>query len=208
MVPGTKTADIRIEEFSKDVSDDLKGALLAAQEAGATAVVLDLRDNPGGYVDEAIKVASVFLNSGTVYQERDSTGTVKAIPVRAGERATDIPLAVLVNLGSASASEIVSGALQDAGRAKIYGQTTFGTGTVLNEFDLSDGSALLVGTVEWLTPNGRQIWHHGITPDVSVALATTAHVLTPDDIQSNGAAAVTSANDAQLKAAVDAISVK
>jgi carboxyl-terminal processing protease len=210
MVPGTKTADIRIEEFSKGVTDGLKGALAAAKEAGATAVVLDLRDNPGGYVDEAIGVASVFLSSGTVYQERDASGTVKPIPVRTGpgERATDIPLVVLVNVGSASASEIVAGALQDAGRAKIYGQTTFGTGTVLNEFGLSDGSALLVGTVEWLTPTGRQIWHNGIAPDVTVALPTTAHVLTPDDIKTNGAAAVTSADDAQLKAAVESISVK
>ena len=208
MVPGTKTADIRIEEFSKGVTDDLKGALLAAKEAGATAVVLDLRDNPGGYVDEAIGVASVFIASGTVYEERDASGTVKAVPVKAGERATDIPLVVLVNVGSASASEIVSGALQDAGRAKIYGQTTFGTGTVLNEFGLSDGSALLVGTVEWLTPKGRQIWHHGITPDVDVALPENGHILTPDDIKTNGASAVTAANDAQVKSAVDYISVK
>lgn len=208
MVPGTRTADIRIEEFSKGVTDDLKGSLLAAKGAGATAIVLDLRDNPGGFVDEAIGVASVFMASGTVYEERDSSGVIKPVPVRPGERATDIPLVVLVNVGSASASEIVSGALQDSGRAKIYGQTTFGTGTVLNEFGLSDGSALLVGTVEWLTPTGRQIWHHGITPDVTVALPATGHVLTPDDIKSNGASAVTSANDAQLKSAVDAISVK
>jgi carboxyl-terminal processing protease len=208
MVPGTKTADIRIEEFSKGVTDDLKGALLAAKEAGATAVVLDLRDNPGGYVDEAIGVASVFIASGTVYEERDATGTVKAVPVKAGERATDIPLVVLVNVGSASASEIVSGALQDAGRAKVYGQTTFGTGTVLNEFGLSDGSALLVGTVEWLTPKGRQIWHHGIIPDATVALPADGHVLTPDDIKTSGASAVTAANDAQVKAAVDFISIR
>jgi carboxyl-terminal processing protease len=205
MVPGTKVADIRIEEFSKGVTDDLKGALLAAKDAGATAVVLDLRDNPGGYVDEAIGVASVFLPSGIVYQEKDATGKVTSVPVRSGEQATDIPLAVLVNLGSASASEIVSGALQDAGRAKIYGQTTFGTGTVLNEFDLSDGSALLVGTVEWLTPKGREIWHHGITPDVPVALPATAHVLTPDDMKTNGASAVTSADDTQLKSAVEGL---
>ena len=119
---------------------------------------------------------SVFVASGTVYEEKDASGTVKAVPVKPGERATDIPLVVLVNVGSASASEIVAGALQDAGRAKIYGQTTFGTGTVLNEFDLSDGSALLVGTVEWLTPKGREIWHHGITPDVDVALPATSHL--------------------------------
>lgn len=208
MIPGTKTADIRIEEFSAGVADDLKGALLAAQDAGATAVVLDLRDNPGGYVDQAIGVASVFMASGTVYEEKDATGTVKSVPVKPGERATDIPLVVLVNVGSASASEIVAGALQDSGRAKIYGQTTFGTGTVLNEFDLSDGSALLVGTVEWLTPKGREIWHHGITPDVDVALPATSHVLTPDDMKSNGTSAVTSANDTQLKAAADSIAVK
>lgn len=208
MIPGTKTADIRIEEFSAGVADDMKGALLAAQDAGATAVVLDLRDNPGGYVDQAIGVASVFIASGTVYEEKDATGTVKDVPVKPGERATDIPLVVLVNVGSASASEIVAGALQDSGRAKIYGQTTFGTGTVLNEFDLSDGSALLVGTVEWLTPKGREIWHHGITPDLDVALPSTSHVLTPDDIKSNGTSAVTSADDTQLKSAVDFIGVK
>jgi carboxyl-terminal processing protease len=208
MVPGTKTADIRIEEFSAGVTDDLKGALLEAQDAGATSVVLDLRDNPGGYVDQAIGVASVFLASGTVYQERDATGTVKAVPVKPGERATDIPLVLLVNVGSASASEIVAGALQDAGRARIYGQTTFGTGTVLNEFDLSDGSALLVGTVEWLTPKGREIWHQGIAPDVTVALPKTGHILTPDDLKTDSAAAVTAADDTQLKAAVESIAVK
>ena len=174
LVPGTKIADIRIEEFSKGVTDDLKGALLEAGKAGATGVILDLRDDPGGYVDEAVGVASVFLPSGTVYQERDGTGKTTPVPVKAGERATDLPLALLVNLGSASASEIVAGAIQDAGRAKLYGATTFGTGTVLSEFDLSDGSALLVGTLEWLTPDGRQIWHHGITPNVAIDLPAGA----------------------------------
>jgi carboxyl-terminal processing protease len=202
LVPGTKLADVRIEEFSKGVSDDLKGALIDAGKAGATGVILDLRDNPGGFVDEAIGVASVFLPSGTVYQERDASGTTKAIPVQAGSRATDLPLAVLVNLGSASASEIVAGAIQDAGRGKLYGETTFGTGTVLSEFDLSDGSALLVGTVEWLTPNGRQIWHHGITPNVTVALPSGAHVIVPDDMTKAPVPAISSTTDAQLAAAV------
>ncbi len=110
-----------------------------------------------------------------------------------------------MNLGSASASEIVAGALQDSNRAKIYGETTFGTGTVLSEFDLSDGSALLVGTLEWLTPNGRQIWHHGITPNVEVALPTGASVVTPDVIKADGAAGVSKANDTQLDAAVKAL---
>lgn len=205
MVPGSKVADIRIEEFSRGATDDLKAALKAAQDAGATSVVLDLRDDPGGYVDEAVGVTSVFVEDGVVYEERDASGKTNEIPVRDGEKATKLPLAVLINLGSASAAEIVSGAIQDAGRGKLYGQTTFGTGTVLNEFDLTDGSAVLVGTQEWLTPKGRQIWHHGISPDVAVVLPSGGSVLTPDEIHSDGAQAVTKADDAQLAAAVTAL---
>ena len=93
-------------------------------------------------------------------------------PVAEGGLATDLPLVVLVDAGTASSSEIVSGALQDAGRAEIVGIKTYGTGTVLGEFVLSDGSALRVGTVEWLTPKGNQIWHKGITPDVVVERAS------------------------------------
>jgi carboxyl-terminal processing protease len=206
MIPGSTIADIRIEEFSKGAADDLKTALRDAEKAGATGLVLDLRDDPGGYVDEAVGVASVFLPSGTVYQERDASGKTRSVAVREGERPTSLPAAVLVNLGSASAAEIVAGAFQDAGRAKVYGQTTFGTGTVLSEFDLSDGSAVLVGTVEWLTPSGRQIWHHGIAPDVSVDLPSGARLITPDELRSGGADAMTKANDAQLKAALAALS--
>ena len=205
MVPGTKTAVIRIEEFSKGATDDLKKAVAGAEKAGAKDLVLDLRDNPGGFVDEAMGVASVFMKDGVVYQDRDASGKTTPHPVNTSDYTTDLPLAVLVNNGSASASEIVAGALQDSGRAKIYGATTFGTGTVLSEFDLSDGSALLVGTLEWLTPNGRQIWHEGITPDVQVSLPTASTVLTPDQITSGGAAAVTKANDTQLDAAVKAL---
>ena len=93
--------------------------------------------------------------------------------------ATDLPLVVVVDGNTASSAEIVSGALQDAGRAKVVGETTFGTGTVLGEFDLSDGSALRVGTVEWLTPSGRRIWHEGIAPDVPVALPSGVQPLRP-----------------------------
>ncbi|HYU48470.1 MAG TPA: S41 family peptidase [Candidatus Limnocylindria bacterium] len=205
MIPGSTVADIRIEEFSKGAANDLKSALRDAEKAGATGLVLDLRDDPGGYVDEAVGVTSIFLASGTVYQERDASGQTRSISVREGEQATNLPVAVVVNLGSASAAEIVAGAMQDAGRAKVYGQTTFGTGTVLSEFDLSDGSAVLVGTVEWLTPKGRQIWHHGITPDVKVDLPTGGRVITPDELRSGGADALSKANDAQLKTALSAL---
>jgi carboxyl-terminal processing protease len=205
MVPGSKTAVVRIEEFSKGATADLQKAVAAAQKAGAKDLVLDLRDNPGGFVDEAMGVASVFMKEGVVYQDRDASGKTTPHPVNTSDYTTALPLAVVVNNGSASASEIVAGALQDSGRAKIYGATTFGTGTVLSEFDLSDGSALLVGTLEWLTPNGRQIWHQGITPDVQVSLPTASTILTPDQITSGGAGAVTKANDTQLDAAVKAL---
>ena len=164
LVPGTKTALIRLDQFSTGAADDLKKALGQAREAGADRLVLDLRGNPGGYVNEADAVASQFLKSGTVFVERAADGKETTHPVTPGGIATDLPLIVLVDGGTASSSEIVSGAIQDAGRAQIVGIKTFGTGTVLGEFLLTDGSALRVGTVEWLTPSGRRIWHEGITP--------------------------------------------
>ena len=110
--------------------------------------------------------------------------------------ATDLPLVVVVDGNTASSAEIVSGALQDAARAKVVGETTFGTGTVLGEFDLSDGSALRVGTVEWLTPSGRRIWHEGIAPDVPIALPDGVVPLSPDDVAKLTAATVGSIDDA------------
>ncbi|MGZ6260488.1 MAG: S41 family peptidase, partial [Candidatus Limnocylindrales bacterium] len=115
--------------------------------------------------------------------------------------AQDLPLVVLVDHGSASSSEIVAGALQDAGRAKLVGQTTFGTGTVLHEFGLSDGSALRVGTLQWLTRDGHQIWHQGIAPDRSVALGTNGRALEPGELGAVGRAGIPGV-DAQLEAAL------
>jgi carboxyl-terminal processing protease len=203
MAAGTKTAVIRLEQFSKGASDALIAALKAARSAGAERLVLDLRGNPGGYVGEAVGVASQFLASGTVYIERNAKGEEKPSLVTPGGIATDLPLVVVVDHGTASASEIVAGAIQDAGRAKVVGVTTFGTGTVLGEFPLSDGSALRIGTVEWLTPKGRVIWHAGITPDVVVDRADTIKPVVPDDLRSMSAAQVAQIRDPQLKKALD-----
>ena len=115
---------------------------------------------------------------------------------------------VLVDQTTASSSEIVSGALQDAGRAEIVGVTTFGTGTVLGEFELSDKSALRIGTVEWLTPKGRQIWHNGITPDVVVERASDIQPLFPDDVRKLTATEVKSIDDAQLAKAIELSAVR
>jgi carboxyl-terminal processing protease len=112
---------------------------------------------------------------------------------------------VLVDHDTASASEIVSGALQDAKRAKIVGETTFGTGTVLGEFGLSDGSALRIGTVEWLTPSGRRIWHEGIAPDVPVTRPADANPLTPDLVRRMTPAEVKALTDPQLKKALEVV---
>jgi carboxyl-terminal processing protease len=179
-LPGSDVAHLRIVAFSQGVTDDLKQALTEIQHQGLTGIVLDLRNNPGGLLSEAVGVASQFLDSGNVLLEKDAQGRTTAVPVEKSGLALDMPLVALIDGGTASAAEIVSGALQDAGRAQLVGETTFGTGTVLEEFGLSDGSALLLATEEWLTPDGRVIWHVGITPDVTVALPPNATPLLPE----------------------------
>ncbi len=198
LVPGTKTALIRLEQFSAGAADDLKAALTEARAAGTDRLILDLRGNPGGYVNEADAVASQFLKSGIVFIERGADGNETKHEVQPGGLATDLPLVVLVDGGTASSAEIVSGALQDAGRAQIVGVKTYGTGTVLGEFPLSDGSALRVGTVEWLTPTGRRIWHEGIVPNVVVERATTVAAVVPDAVSKMTPKEVAALTDPQL----------
>jgi carboxyl-terminal processing protease len=202
MVPGTQTALVRFQQFSTGSADELKSAIRAARDAGATSIALDLRGNPGGYVDQAVAVASQFLSSGVVYIERDARGDSKSTSVQSGGIATDIPLVVLVDEGTASSAEIVSGALQDAGRAKLVGTKTFGTGTVVGTFKLSDGSAVRIGMLEWLTPKARRIWRQGILPDVTVALAADAQALTPSKLATMTPQQLQASTDAQLLAAL------
>ena len=137
--------------------------------------------------------------------QQDAKGDQTEVPVEKGGIATTQPLVVLVDKGSASSSEIVAGAIQDAGRAKIVGETTFGTGTVLSQFNLSDGSALYVGTVEWLTPKGNQIWRKGITPDVVVSIPSDGRIVVPSEFETLGASGITAAKDAQLEKAIELV---
>ena len=202
IVPGTHTAFLHLDSFSNGSADDVVKALKAIKEAGGDRLVLDLRGNPGGFVNEAVGIASQFIGSGDVYIERDADGNETHHPVSPDGVALDLPLVVLVDKGTASSAEIVSGALQDTGRATIEGVTTFGTGTVLGEFELTDGSALRIGTVEWLTPKGRRIWHEGITPDVVVERPTDVAPLTPDEVRELTPAAVSSIKDPQLARAL------
>jgi carboxyl-terminal processing protease len=138
-----------------------------------------------------------------VLQERDSDGNIDETRVESGGLATEMPLIVLINEGSASASEITAGAIQDYDRATLVGQKTFGTGTVLQQFQLSDGSALLMATAEWLTPNGRVIWHEGIVPDVVVEMPEDGVILVPGQERQMTEAEFQDANDAQLLRALE-----
>jgi carboxyl-terminal processing protease len=174
-------AHIQITQFAEGVSDQLKDALNKAKKLGAKSIILDLRDDPGGYLQEAINVASEFVGKGNVLLEQDSTGQRTPQPVNGHPIDTTIPIVVLTNSNTASAAEIVSGALRDNNRAIILGVKTFGTGTVLDEFDLSDGSAILLGTSEWLTPNGQFIRDKGIQPNIQVNLNSNSNPLTPND---------------------------
>jgi carboxyl-terminal processing protease len=205
MVPGTKTAILRLEQFSTGAADRLHKALQQITKAGAERLVFDLRGNPGGFVNEAVDVASEFVGSGNAYIERNAKGEEKATAVKPGGLATTIPLVVLVDNGTASAAEIVSGAIQDAGRAELVGTKTFGTGTVLGEFPLADGSALRIGTVEWLTPKGRVIWHEGISPDVVVDRPAESSPILPDDVKSMTAAQAAKIADPQLAKALSLV---
>ncbi len=197
-LPGTTIAHLRLAGFSQGVSQELKQALTEMQQQGITGVILDLRNNPGGLLSEAVNTTSQFLSSGDVLLEQDAQGHVNHVAVRSGGAATQLPMVVLVNNGSASASEIVAGALQDAHRGTLIGETTFGTGTVLSEFSLSDGSALMLAIEEWLTPNGRVIWHKGIVPDQTLALPAGTEALTPATERSMTAAQLQASGDQQL----------
>jgi carboxyl-terminal processing protease len=205
MIPGTRTAVLRLEQFSTGAAAELHKALEDINQQGATGLILDLRGNPGGFVNEAVAIASEFIPSGNVYLERNAKGDEKASAVKPGGIATKIPLVVMVDEGTASAAEIVSGAIQDAGRAQLVGQKTFGTGTVLGEFPLSDGSALRIGTVEWLTPKGRVIWHNGIQPDVTIARPTDSQPTVPDDLAKMSAAQAKAIKDSQLVKALELV---
>ena len=149
-------------------------------------LVLDLRNNPGGFLNSGIAIASEFINHGVITSEKNSDGTITPYDATPGGLATTIPLVVLVNGNSASASEIVSGAIQDDGRGKLVGELTYGKGSVQEYFPLSDGGLARITVAKWLTPTGRAIDKIGLTPDVTVAL-TQADITAGKDPQLDAA---------------------
>ena len=159
-----------INVFSAKMSEDLRTALTQAKQKGATKVIVDVRGNPGGYLTTSVEVASQFIKSGVVAYELARDGKRTPIPVQGGGLATDWLIVVLINKGSASASEIVAGAIQDSGRGILIGEVSYGKGSVQQDFPLSDGSAVHITVANWLTPKGRSISKVGLQPDIVVTL--------------------------------------
>jgi carboxyl-terminal processing protease len=167
MLPN-KIGYIALTVFGRDTGDELNAALDRLQKQGARALVLDLRDNGGGYLEAAVAVSSKFIPSGPIVSVESRASNITTLD--ADDTAIDpLPLAVLVNGYTASASEITSGAIQDSSVGTIIGTKTFGKGVVQTIIPLPDGSAIKVTTARYLTPRNRDINHLGITPDIVVA---------------------------------------
>ncbi len=162
---------IRITSFNDDTRELFDAAVSEAIAKQPKGIILDLRNNPGGYLDTAIEVASEWIEDGPVVIEQFGPENKNDYLARGRARLKDLKTAVLINRGSASASEIVAGALQDSGKGVIIGEKSFGKGSVQELENLPDGSSLKVTVAKWLTPKGISISDHGITPDFGVLLS-------------------------------------
>ena len=202
MIPGTNIALIRFSQFAAGSSDELLAARDAALAAGATSIILDMRGNPGGYVDQATRSASEFLHGKTVYIRETSDG--QRIPVLTDDTipSTDVPLVLLIDQNTASSAEIMSGAIKSAGRGPLVGETTFGTGTVLLPFTLSDGSVVRLAIERWLTPEGDLIFGKGITPTDEVALGPNDVPVEPAQLRDMTPDQLSTITDVQLLKAI------
>lgn len=207
-IPGTELAYVQITQFAGDTNFELMHALQAIQAEAATGravrgILLDLRNNPGGYLHEAIRVGAQFLEKGqAILHERDAKGHVETHKSLGNGLARDLPLVVLINQGSASAAEILAGALQENGRAQLIGETTLGTGTVLHPFTLSDGSVIRLGVTNWLTPQFHLIKGQGIQPDLKVPQKASVALIDATALQVLSANQPLQSDDQQFRAAL------
>ncbi len=161
---------IEIRSFNSDTDALFRSAVDQALDAGARGIVVDLRNDPGGYLDQAVAAAGEWVGDRVVVQERQRGEITESFKGQGRGRLKGMKTVVLVNEGSASASEILAGALQDYAMATLVGKQTFGKGSVQDYHEYPDGSAVKITIAEWLTPNGRSIEKEGITPDVEVEL--------------------------------------
>jgi carboxyl-terminal processing protease len=161
---------IRLTIFNERTADELQEAIRELRKQGASKFVIDLRNNGGGLLSSAVSVASQFLRDGVVLYDSKSSGEETPYPVKGKGLALDDPIVVLINSGTASASEIVAGAIQDYERGRLIGTRTFGKASVQELIGLSDGSSLHVTSAHWLTPNRHEIDGAGLMPDIEIEL--------------------------------------
>lgn len=183
----TKIYTIKISNFNNDTEDLFAKAVQEILIKKPKGIILDLRNNPGGYLESAVTVASEWIKEGVIVSEEFADGKKTDHVSNGSGRLSGIPTIVLVNEGSASASEIVAGALKDDSKATLIGEKTFGKGSVQVLRQLEDGSVVKVTTAKWLTPKGNYIHEKGIEPDVKIDLTT-------DDYNKN--------KDPQMEAAI------
>jgi carboxyl-terminal processing protease len=167
-------AYVRLTEFNNQANVRLQAALGQVLAQEPRAMILDLRSNPGGYLHIAVQVSSQFVREGVIVSERDAKGKTTEYKADGQGMALDIPLVVLIDGGTASAAEIVAGAIQDSGRGVLIGRRTYGKGSVQASHPLSDGSSVRVSIARWRTPSGRQLDREGLLPDILVLPDTTA----------------------------------
>lgn len=159
---------LRIRRFGDDTASLVQDSARTFKEAGVKGVVIDVRGNPGGYLQSSVDVASEFMSSGLVVEERSKRGSTEKKNASPGGLLTNVPVVMLIDEGSASAAEILAGALHDNNRAQLVGVKSFGKGSVQEIINLGGGTSLKVTVAHWYTPNGVNIGKEGIKPDVEV----------------------------------------
>lgn len=185
--PG-KIAYVEFSRFGDDTEKKFEGIADQIQKNGDKKMILDFRNNPGGYLDTAVTIMDLFLDKGTIVKEKFGDGTTKVFEAEKGKKFDGFKIVILINKGSASASEIVAAAMKDYSLAYIIGEKSFGKGTVQDLEDFSDGSSLRLTVAHWLTPKGNDINEKGVEPDKVVKLSDK-------DFENN--------RDPQLKEAID-----
>jgi len=194
---GSKVGYIRLKQFNANATKDMRAAIRELEAKGVQGYVLDLRSNPGGLLMASVEIARQWLDDGVIVSTKTRDG-VQDIKRASGKALTKAPVVVLVNEGSASASEILSGALQDNNRAILVGQKTFGKGLVQSVRGLSDGSGMTVTIAKYLTPSGRDIHKYGIQPNITAKLSE-------DDAKNLKFDQLGTKNDTQYKVAENAL---
>jgi carboxyl-terminal processing protease len=207
-----KIGYVRLTQFGDQTSEELEAALQKLQGQGMRALIMDLRWNPGGLLDEAVSVCQKFLPRGQLVVSTEGRRTVEKYYAKgSGDELKGMPIVILANLGSASAAEIVTGCLQDLHRAVVLGEKTFGKGSVQTIFPLDDGSALKLTVAKYYTPSHKVIHEHGITPDILVPMTDAEEAAmvvqrSPGGLESlpdKQQAEIRAIHDAQLERAED-----